>query len=212
MNFNCPFCGTANPLIENVTCKQYKNGFRQGEPLDTKVEFCIDYYHCVDCKETSVFAAGSSKKVENIVIPLRPQSLAKHFPDYIPTPIKDDYTEAYNILYLSPKASATLSRRCLQGMIRDFWGISKNRLVDEINALKGLIPNDQWEVIDAVRDIGNIGAHMKGDIDAIIDIDDGEAEKLLKLIEYLFSEWYKREHEKKELFKDIIDINNSKKV
>ncbi|MCB1884663.1 MAG: DUF4145 domain-containing protein [Geminicoccaceae bacterium] len=29
---------------------------------------------------------------------------------------------------MSPKASATLSRRCLQSMIRDFWTISKDTL------------------------------------------------------------------------------------
>jgi hypothetical protein len=46
-------------------------------------------------------------------------------PDYIPEQIKDDYYEACSILNLSPKASATLARRCLQGMIRDFWGITK---------------------------------------------------------------------------------------
>ena len=61
---------------------------------------------------------------------LRPQSSAKAFPQYIPGPVLQDYEEACLIAVLSPKASATLARRCLQGMIRDFWGISKPRLVD----------------------------------------------------------------------------------
>lgn len=51
---------------------------------------------------------------------LIPPSFAKVFPDYVPKPVRDDYTEACVIRDLSPKASATLSRRCLQGMIRDF--------------------------------------------------------------------------------------------
>src|ERR1700751_4572137 len=63
---------------------------------------------------------------------LVPPSSAKVFPDYVPQPIRDDYVEACKIRDLSPKASATLSRRCLQGMIRDFWKISKARLVEEI--------------------------------------------------------------------------------
>ena len=50
-----------------------------------------------------------------------PPSQAKTFPTYIPQAIRDDYREACLILDLSPKASATLARRCLQGMLRDFW-------------------------------------------------------------------------------------------
>jgi hypothetical protein len=50
---------------------------------------------------------------------LIPSSSAKTFPNYVPKVILDDYNEACLIRDLSPKASATLSRRCLQGMIRD---------------------------------------------------------------------------------------------
>src|SRR5687768_13486961 len=63
---------------------------------------------------------------------LLPQGTAKPQPEFIPQALRDDYYEACLIRELSPKASATLIRRCLQGMIRDFAGISKARLVDEI--------------------------------------------------------------------------------
>lgn len=53
---------------------------------------------------------------------LIPPSGAKAFPDFVPAAIRADYEEACLIVDLSPKASATLSRRALQGMIRDFWG------------------------------------------------------------------------------------------
>jgi hypothetical protein len=66
---------------------------------------------------------------------LVPDSRAKNFPEYIPQQILEDYREACTIKSLSPKASATLSRRCLQGMIRDFWSVKPGRLVDEIGAL-----------------------------------------------------------------------------
>ena len=74
---------------------------------------------------------------------LLPPSTAKPQPNYIPKAIRDDYYEACAIRDLSPKASATITRRCLQGMIRDFCGISKKRLIDEINALKVLVHNGQ---------------------------------------------------------------------
>jgi integrase len=48
---------------------------------------------------------------------LIPEADIKIFPDYIPKPILDDYAEACLINNLSPKASATLSRRSLQGII-----------------------------------------------------------------------------------------------
>lgn len=132
------------------------------------------------------------------------------FPDYVPLPIRQDYTEACAIVSLSPKASATLSRRCLQGMIRDFWGISKPRLVDEINSLKDKIPAQQWRVIDGLRRIGNIGAHMENDINTIVDIDPDEANKLIKLIELLIEQWYINRHNQEQLYSDIINIDETK--
>ena len=97
--------------------------------------------------------------------PLRPQSSAKAFPAaIIPQVLINDYEEACSIKNLSPKASATLSRRCIQGIIRDFWKITKSRLLDEINELEGKIDAQTWQAIDAVRSVGNIGAHMEKDI------------------------------------------------
>lgn len=120
--------------------------------------------------------------------------------------------EACRIRELSPKASATLSRRCLQGMIRDFCGIKKGRLIDEINELKRRVDEDRApkgvsddsvEAVDAVRKIGNIGAHMEKDINLIIDVDPEEAQVLVELIETLFDEWYVEREKRKNRFAKI---------
>jgi len=121
---------------------------------------------------------------------LRPASQAMTLPGYVPAPIVQDYTEACAIRGLSPKASATLSRRCLQGMIRDFFGVSKSRLVDEIEAIRDKVSPTTWESIDAVRTIGNIGAHMEKDINIIVDVEAQEAGLLIELIESLIEDWY----------------------
>ena len=142
---------------------------------------------------------------------LRPSSSAKVFPEYVPKPIVDDYTEACIIRDLSPKASATLSRRCLQGIIRDFWGISKNRLVDEINELKAKIDPATWQAIDAVRNIGNIGAHMEKDINLVIDVEPQEAQLLIGLIEILLKDWYVARHERQAHLAGIVALAASKK-
>jgi hypothetical protein len=141
---------------------------------------------------------------------LIPPSTAKVFPNYVPQPIRDDYVEACKIRDLSPKASATLSRRCLQGMIRDFWGVSKPRLVEEINAIKDKVDADTWAAIDAVRSVGNIGAHMEKDINVIVDVDPEEAQMLIELIELLIRDWYIARYERAERLKAIVRVKDAK--
>lgn len=143
---------------------------------------------------------------------LLPESNAKVLPDYIPEPIKEDYYEACRIKDLSPKASATLSRRCLQGMIRDFHGISKSRLFDEIQELEGVVETDVWESIDAVREVGNIGAHMKKDINVIVEVEPEEAQLLIGLIEQLIEDWYVARNARQERATKLKDLAASKKA
>lgn len=136
---------------------------------------------------------------------LLPESSAKPQPDYIPVAIREDYLQACRIASLSPKASATLARRCLQGMVRDFAGIVEKTLFQEIKKLRkemdeGKAPKgvtfESVEAIDHVRKIGNIGAHMEEDVNLVIEIEPGEAEQLIGLIELLFKEWYVAQRER----------------
>ena len=134
---------------------------------------------------------------------LRPDSIAKPQPDYIPMAIRQDYEEACKILDLSPKASATLSRRCLQGMIRDFWSskvqdLKKDTLWHEIEAIKDDVDPETWDVLKATKDVGNIGAHMQKDVNLIIDVTSQEATQLIETIEYLFKDWYILRHTRAE--------------
>ena len=60
----------------------------------------------------------------------------KPTPNEVPPHIKEDYEEACRVLPISPKASATLSRRCLQVLLRE-QGYTQRNLVDQITALLG---------------------------------------------------------------------------
>ena len=102
-------------------------------------------------------------------------SKAKMFPRYISKAIRKDYEEAYLIKDMSPKVSATLSRRCIQGMIRDFWKVKKSTLFEEIEAIKNKIEPQTLLAIDSVREVINIGAHMQMDVNLIIEIHPKEA-------------------------------------
>ena len=121
---------------------------------------------------------------------LFPPLNAKQFPDFVPQPIRDDYAEACLIRDLSPKSAATLARRCLQGMIRDFWQVTKSNLAQEIAAIESKVDADTLEAINTVREFGNIGAHMEKEVDRVIDIEPGEAEQLIWLVESLITDWY----------------------
>ncbi|MGL4576178.1 MAG: DUF4145 domain-containing protein [Burkholderiaceae bacterium] len=142
---------------------------------------------------------------------LIPDSRAKRFPAYIPQAILDDYSEACLIRDKSPKASATLSRRCLQGIIRDFWKVKPGRLVDEIDAIKNQVDTLTWDAIDALRKLGNIGAHMEKDINLIVDVDPNEAELLIDLVETLLRDWYVEREERKARMGSLIAAAASKK-
>ena len=104
-------------------------------------------------------------------------------------------------------------------MIRHFCGISRARLIDEINALREAVETggaprgvtiESVDAVDHVRKIGNIGAHMEKDVDLIVDIDPGEAQALIELIEMLFDEWYVEQHNRTERLKKIAAIGADK--
>jgi hypothetical protein len=150
-----------------------------------------------------------------------PPSAAKPQPDCVPGILQQDYYEACAIRDLSPKASATLIRRCIQGCIRDFCDITKARLIDEIKELKrrvedGRVPTgvqpDTVDALDAVRHIGNIGAHMERDINLIVDVDPGEAQTLIELVEMLFEEWYVARENRNQRIAAISGIAAAKKA
>ena len=141
---------------------------------------------------------------------LVPSSKAKVFPDYVPQSIREDYEEACLIVDLSPKAAASLARRCLQGMIRDFWGVKKKNLLAEIEAIEEKVDPNIWNAIDSVRKIGNIGAHMGKDVNLIIDIEVEEAEKLIWLIEFLIEDWYVRRAEREAKLQELHNMAQEK--
>lgn len=225
-NWKCPYCKTQTTIVSetnaSVNIHYYESASKFGiVGLRTYFIVCPNS----ECREliigATLFKANPplygrfSLKEENkplIIWELKPQSSAKPLPDYIPEQIRNDYYEACSILNLSPKASATLARRCLQGMIRDFWGITKSRLIDEIDELKNLskINVSTLDSIDAIRQMGNIGAHMEKDVNVIIDIDKDEAELLIKLLEDLFQDWYINRHEQEERNKKLRQIADSK--
>lgn len=214
----CPYCEanidifTPNHKSHYISYEPYS--YTKSIPTETE-DFSpscvkVEFYKCPYCDEYIIFATGKGVAVKNLVVPIKPFSVHKEFSDKIPKSIINDYYEACDIVYLSPKASATLSRRCLQGIIRDVWKTKENSLWKEILALQDKIKPELWNSINALRQIGNIGAHMECDVNTIIDIEPNEAKLLIKLLELLFNEWYVDEPEKNMLLSTINNINQEK--
>ena len=209
--FTCPFCGhdqafSNNCLAEDSVSEYF---YEKNTAKYRGCRFKIYTLTCsnFDCNRNTVVAINFDKKYQ---IDLIPRVVCNTYPDYIPEQIRNDYIEANLILQNSPKAAATLLRRCLQGMIHDYWNIHEKNLNAEITELKNRIPLSQWNAIDGLRKVGNIGAHMEKDIGLIIDVDPEEAEALLKLIELLIEKWYIARHDEESLFEEITRISEKK--
>jgi hypothetical protein len=232
-NWKCPYCGHAQVIDGARFDSEWNELAVKGEKSRETRYLGHQAIVCANtkCREMSLvvylgerFIDGAGRQdvraIRGHVWTLLPPSSAKPQPDYIPEPIRADYYEACAIRDLSPKASATITRRCLQGMIRHFCGISRKTLFEEINALQELVQQgkaplgvqpDSVEAIDYVRQIGNIGAHMEADVNVIVDVDPDEAQLLIELVELLFIEWYIARESRQSAFAKLKAVAADKK-
>ena len=156
------------------------------------------YYivHCPECREFTIqLSQGEGQRRQ--VIPLG--SSRAPTPTDVPLNIATDYEEACTVLPFSPKASAALSRRSLQSILRAH-GYQSGSLAAEIELLlnepdpKKAIPQSLVDTVDLIRNFGNFSAHPITDQTTlqIIDIEPEEAETCLEIIEEMFEHFYVR--------------------
>ncbi len=209
----CPFCNQS--FFVNDDSRNDKLFFLTSKNDENKIQcsshVVLYWYICPACQNIDLFY---QLKLENGSVEgkLNKECFKFSDTDYIPSNIIADYQEAILIAKLSPKASATLSRRCLQGIIRDFWGIkNKNTLYDEINAIPAdKITSAEVEALQALRSIGNIGAHPEK-TGLILEVEPNEAELMIKLIEFFIENWYVKKHEQDEMLNAIKQVACNKK-
>lgn len=224
-NWKCPYCNqvsTKNSYQESYCYTNIHNSIADGVEKPATINVGLLTHHCPNPEclkftvtfimdEVNVISSSYWESVKNLAkAKVLPLGATKVFPSYVPSPILNDYKEACLIRELSPKSSATLARRCLQGMIRDVWNINEKTLAKEIEAIKDKIETDMWDAIDSIRKIGNIGAHMEKDINVVVDVDPDEAQLLIHLLEMLIQEWYVERHNKKSRLAAIKSISEKK--
>ena len=107
----------------------------------------------------------------------------------MPDEFKADYQEACLTLSDSPKASAALSRRCLQLILREKLGAKGRNLQEEIQwaTESSNLPSHIVALLDVPRKVGNRAAHpMLSDAGLIVDVEPWEAGWCLEIIEALY--------------------------
>jgi hypothetical protein len=115
-------------------------------------------------------------------------------PAEVPTSIADDYNEAALVFLFSPKASAALSRRCMQAVLMDKAGVKSKDLSSQIAEVLPALPQEISENLDMVRQVGKYAEHpAKAKEPGILAaVEPGEAEWNLDVLEALLDFYYVR--------------------
>lgn len=158
----------------------------------------IQAMECPNCHKALIRLSGSSPVNPGVPIDgpymcFPKNGLARKAAPEVPATLASDFNEAALVLPISPTASAALSRRCLQGTLREA-GFTQKDLAPAIKAAidSGKLPQGVAENLDAIRNIGNFAAHPLKDTNsgAILPVEDHEAEWTLDVLESLFDHYY----------------------
>ena len=105
-SFQCPFCSSSMAISDDTLCKrnvsfESSDGYEysRGVSENTYSNIELSFYKCPNCNRYTVFAKGVGPSVKDINTILKPQSLAKQFPDYIPKAIRQDYAKILTIMH-----------------------------------------------------------------------------------------------------------------
>ena len=230
----CPHCNTSihegfgEQIFWNAPLQFGRDG---ATVLETPLQWFAMYQRCPECHDSIIYLkrlhlpyvgpalVGGTQQAHGPQGPpfsfmAYPTSSARPIPAEVVDPYRQDFTEACKVLADSPKASAALSRRLLQAILRDKSSTKAKDLYDQIEELTatGNLPGHISEALHAVRNIGNIAAHSlkSTTTGAIVDVEPGEAEWNLDVIDMLFDFYFvqpaiaaKRKAELNKKLKDI---------
>ena len=159
-----------------------------------KCNKCILYLVKIEEYYSQSYGGGSFEGIKQRIL-IRPKGINRSpISEEVTSEFTQDYIEACLVLPDSPKASAALSRRCLQNILREKAKVKHSNLADEIQETldKKLFPSYIAEVVDAVRNVGNFAVHpiKSKRTGEIIEVEPGEAELNLDVIEALFDFYF----------------------
>lgn len=189
---------------------------------DNQLAYAIEQMHCPACGNAIVrmslgapkwagvqgeeFLVGIEGEPEEQYTLFPRTSFVKPAISGVPASIHQDYEEAVTVLPFSAKASAALSRRCLQNILVE-QGATKRDLFEQIEEAvsKHGFNVSLRKLMNAVRMVGNYAAHPLKDkpTGTIIDVEPGEAELNISTIEALVDFFYIRPAEEQAKIDEI---------
>ena len=172
---------------------------------DVDGHWWIEKVVCPSCRRCTLRLISSQHRTDHVTpvpmgvehsVLIRPRAPSRPpIPPEVPYEFRDDYLEACLVLVDSPKASAALSRRCLQLILRERAAVKNpNDLAKAIQEVVDdpTVPSGVSDCLDLVRNIGNFAAHpnKSQSTGEIVPVEDGEAEWCLEAIEVLFDFYF----------------------
>lgn len=215
-NFTCKYC--AQPVTITEEDYVFENINVYNKPNFKTLGFDLEIIYCPNpiCRKIhinqhiektsftppsgggAIYFPGRTTK-ESQIINVIPVSGMIFLPDFLPKDIKRDIEEANLIKNFSQRASASLLRRALQSMIRDFW---KDKLIvseisREIEQLKDLVSDTSlYNALHSLKNIAAFAGHPEKDITSIIEITKEELDQMFYVIIILVKEWYINKNER----------------
>ena len=168
----CPYCGiTVRFEVVNIA-------YGEEDARVSTIEFIAPLYRsrlevapaaCPECKQCILVLT----KIVNSLLEGRPMEQVL-WPDSIFRPVPSeveaeaptlaaDFQEAVAVLQKSKKASAALSRRCLQYILREKGGAKPGKLSHEIQHVINKLPPALAENVAAIGKVGDFAAHPMKD-------------------------------------------------
>lgn len=198
----CPHCNIA--VHEDL--QEFPLFARPGDSVD--VGWSISAQLCPNCKEPIVNLIrcegdfgdqaeefdGVDPNGEHTVRRIWPSGTGRQCPAEVSAELREDFEEAASVAAISPKASAALSRRCLQHLLIKCANVKSRDLSKQIQEVidSHSLTSDLAGQLDAIRNIGNFAAHPQKDTSTgeILPVEPQEAEWNLDVLEELFDHYF----------------------
>ena len=192
----CPSCRVECHYREDEWHKAYAADHLKRQLHVVSVTLCPSCSHpIVDIAAQNM--VGGPVFDRKTIYPIFPQII--QIDPVVPETQRNDFLEAANVLDISPKASAALSRRILQSILKEQGYLSRD-LAKQIKAVleepdpDKKLPLATRKTIDAVRNFRNFSAHQQQDpiTSEVIDVEPEEAMWCLEIVLALFEHYYIR--------------------
>lgn len=184
----------------DIAFKEAPSKIGEGMNAEENAYYEVTQYDCPQCGKPNIYLRIKHFKPQMMSYVMTSERLiypalesSQQLPTDVPDHFRNDFYEAALVVGISPKASAALSRRLLEGILVENGAPSHKNLFEQItHAVSNGIPSYISDELDYIRKIGKFAAHAKSDraTGEIIDVDKEEAEAMLSIIDLLCDHYY----------------------